>query len=146
MTATTGTQQIGFVSTRIITDDLDAMVAFYELLTGATALRPAPVFAEITTSTATLAIGSSATVPLFAPGSAEAGANRSAILEFLVDDVDAEYERLAAHGVDVVAGPQLMPWGNRVFFLRDPDQNLVGVFTPATPEAVERFAGRHERP
>ncbi|MFE3051099.1 VOC family protein [Streptomyces albidoflavus] len=134
-----------FVSTRIITDNLDAMVHFYEQLTGTTAIRPAPVFAEILTPTATLAIGSTTTVPLFAPGSAEAASNRSAIFEFLVNDVDAEYARLAALGTQFVAEPALMPWGNRVFFLRDPDQNLVGVFSPESAEAVERFAGRYSR-
>jgi predicted enzyme related to lactoylglutathione lyase len=141
----TSSQTPALVSIRLITDDLDAMVAFYEQLTGTTALRPAPVFAEIVTPTATLAIGSTATVPLFAPGSAEAAANRSAMLELLVDDVDAEYARLAALGTEFVAGPALMPWGNRVFFLRDPDQNLVGVFSPVSAEAVERFAGRYGR-
>jgi catechol 2,3-dioxygenase-like lactoylglutathione lyase family enzyme len=141
----TNTHATAFVSTRIITDNLDAMVAFYEQLTGTAAVRPAPVFAEILTPSATLAIGSSTTVPLFAPGSAEAAANRSAILEFLVDDVDTEYARLAALGVEFVAEPALMPWGNRVFFLRDPDQNLVGVFSPANAEAIERFAGRYGR-
>ncbi|WP_043660874.1 VOC family protein [Nocardia thailandica] len=134
-----------FVSTRLITDDLDPMVAFYEQLTGTSAVRLAPVFAEIVTPTATLAIGSTATVPLFAPGSAEASANRSAILEFLVDDVDAEYARVAALGAEVVAEPALMPWGNRVFFVRDPDANLVGVFSPVSADAIERFAGRHDR-
>lgn len=134
-----------FVSTRIITDNLDAMVAFYEQLTGTAAVRPAPVFAEILTPTATLAIGSTVTVPLFAAGSAEPAANRSAILEFLVDDVDAEYSRLAATGMEFVAEPAQMPWGNRVFFVRDPDQNLVGLFTPVSTEAIERFAGRYGR-
>lgn len=141
----TNSHATAFVSTRIITDDLDAMVDFYEQLTGTAASRPAPVFAEILTPTATLAMGSSATVPLFAPGSAEAAANRSVILEFLVDDVDAEYARVAALGMECVAEPALMPWGNRVFFIRDPDQNLVGVFSPVSAEAIERFAGRYDR-
>lgn len=141
----THSRAAAFVSTRIITDNLDAMVDFYEQLTGTTAVRPAPVFAEILTQTATLAIGSTATVPLFAPGSAEAAANRSTIVEFLVDDVDAEYARLDALGTDLVAAPALMPWGNRVFFLRDPDRNLVGVFSPVSAEAIERFAGRYGR-
>jgi predicted enzyme related to lactoylglutathione lyase len=141
----TNSHATAFVSTRIITDNLDAMVHFYEQLTGTTAVRPAPVFAEILTPTATLAIGSTATVPLFAPGSAEAAANRSAILEFLVDDVDTEHARMAALGVEVIAPPALMPWGNRVFFLRDPDHNLVGVFSPVSAEAIERFAGRYSR-
>lgn len=139
----TPSHAITFVSTRIITDQLDAMVDFYELLTATTAVRPAPIFAEILTPAATIAIGSTATVPLFAPGSAEAAANRSVILEFLVDDIDAEYARLAARGIQFVSEPALMPWGNRVFFLRDPDQNLVGMFSPASAEAIARFASRH---
>lgn len=132
-----------FASTRLITDDLDRMVAFYELVLESPALRPAPVFAEFVTSTATLAIGDARTVPLFAPGEAEPAANRSAILEFLVNDVEHEYRRLTAAGVTFVTAPALMPWGNRVFFLRDPDGNLVGLFAPETPEALARFADRH---
>jgi hypothetical protein len=34
-----------FASLRIITDDLDRLVLFYEQLTGVTAERPAPPFA-----------------------------------------------------------------------------------------------------
>jgi catechol 2,3-dioxygenase-like lactoylglutathione lyase family enzyme len=131
-----------FVSTRVVTADLDRMVAFYELVTGVTAIRPAPVFAELVTPTATFAIGHASTVPVFAPGAAEPAANRSAIFEFLVDDVDAEYVRLGEAGLEFVTAPALMPWGNRVFFLRDPDGNLVGLFTPETADAVERFRDR----
>ena len=134
---------MSFVSTRIITADLDRMVEFYELVTGIAAERPAPVFAEFVTPVATLAVGDVSTVPLFAPGAAEAAANRSAILEFLVDDVEAEHARLTAAGLEGVTTPALMPWGNRVFFLRDPDGNLVGLFKPETPQAIARFAGRH---
>ncbi|WP_022882220.1 VOC family protein [Gryllotalpicola ginsengisoli] len=133
---------MNFVSTRFVTDDVDGMAAFYEQLTGIAASRPAPVFAELITPTATLAIGSTSTVPVFAPGAAEPAANRSAIIEFLVDDVDAEFRRLDALGLDFVTEPALMPWGNRAFFLRDPDGNLIGLFTPSTPAAIERFADR----
>jgi catechol 2,3-dioxygenase-like lactoylglutathione lyase family enzyme len=52
-------------SIRIITDDLDRMVAFYEKTTGITAQRPAPPFAELVSPSATLAIGHSQTVALF---------------------------------------------------------------------------------
>lgn len=131
-----------FASTRVITEDVDRMVGFYELVTGIAAERPAPVFAEFVTESATLAIGDARTVPVFAPGEAEAAANRSAIFEFRVDDVEAEYARLTAAGVEPVTAPALMPWGNRVFFVRDPDGNLVGLFAPETPEAIARFAGR----
>jgi hypothetical protein len=43
---------------------------------------------------ATLAIGHSQTVSLFGAGSARAADNHSVILEFRVDDVDAEHARL----------------------------------------------------
>jgi len=68
-------------------------------------------------------------------GSAEPAANRSAIIEFIVDDVDAEWERLRGHIPDAVTEPTTMPWGNRALLFRDPDGNLVNLFTPVTPEA-----------
>jgi len=51
------------------------------------------------------------------------------ILDFLVDDVDAEYERIAALGVDWVTPPVTQPWGNRTMIFRDPEGNLVNVFS-----------------
>ena len=129
-----------FASTRVITEDVTALVAFYEAAISLTATWYTPDFAELTTSDGvTLAIGSTATVPLFAPGSAEPAANRSVILEFLVDDVDALWQHLATWIPDVVAEPKTMPWGNRSLLVRDPDGNLVNFFTPATPEARAKF-------
>lgn len=131
-----------FASTRLITDDIDAMVRFYELVTGMTFSRPAPVFAELPTpGGGTLAIGSSATLPLFGQSGLTAAANTSAIIEFQVDDVEAERSRLG-DAVEVLQEPTTMPWGNRALMLRDPDGNRVNLYTPLTDEAVERFAGR----
>jgi uncharacterized glyoxalase superfamily protein PhnB len=88
----------------------------------------------------TLAIGSTRTVPLFAPGSAQPGSNRTVIIEFLVDDVDAIYKNLAGLVGDFVTEPTTMPWGNRALLFRDPDGNLVNFFTPVTPAAIEKFS------
>ncbi len=77
-------------------------------------------FAEIPTPVGTLAIGSEKTVPLFGQGSAEPAANRTAILEFIVDDVDAEYERLRGRLAEVVTAPTTMPWGNRALLFGIP--------------------------
>lgn len=71
-----------FASTRLIAADINTMVAFYELVTEQPAEWLAPQFAEIVTPGATLAIGSAETVALFREGTAEPGANRTAILEF----------------------------------------------------------------
>ncbi len=101
-----------FASTRLIVADIAAVVGFYEIVTGRAADWLAPVFAEIVTPRATLAFGSAETVAAFAHGSAEPAANRTAILEFMVEDVDADYARIAGR-VEVVHAPKLMPWGNR---------------------------------
>ena len=133
---------MNLVSIRLITADLDRLVAFYERVTGADAVRYTPDFAEIPTPVGTLAIGSVRTVALFADGSAEPAANRRAIVEFLVEDVDASYERLqsADGAIEVVAAPATMPWGNRSLLLRDPDGSLVNLFTPVSDAARAKFA------
>ncbi len=131
---------MNLVSVRIITDDVTGMVDFYEKVTGVTAERQGDVFAEIGTSSGTLAIGSSKTVGLFGPGSVRAADNHTAIIEFLVEDVDAEFERLRGWLDVVVTAPTTMPWGNRSLLLRDPDGTLVNLFTPVTAEAVKKFA------
>lgn len=130
-----------FASTRLIAADIRTMVAFYERVTGLRAEWLAPVFAEIVTPAGTLAIGSLETVPLFQEGSAEAGANQTAILEFLVPDVDADHERLKDQ-VQWVHAPKLMPWGNRSAQFRDPEGTLVSLFTPVTEAAKARFGSR----
>lgn len=104
-----------------------------------------PDFAELTTPAGTLAIGSTRTVALFGEGSAHAADDHSAIIEFLVADVDAEYVRIKESDTDeftvpFVNEPTTVPWGNRSVLLRDPDGNLVNLFTPVTPEAVAKFA------
>ncbi len=93
------------------------------------------------TPAATLAIGSAETVALFSPGSAEPASNRSAILEFQVDDVDAEFERLKGAAM-VVQEPKTMPWGNRAAQFRDPEGTLVSLYTPVTDAAQRRFGSR----
>ncbi|MCV7179154.1 VOC family protein [Mycolicibacterium sphagni] len=130
---------MNFISTRIITADVKRLVEFYEMVTGVAAVWGNELFAEIPTGIGTLAIGSDKTVPLFAAGSAEPAANRSAILEFIVEDVDADYQRLRDHLCEVVTEPTTMPWGNRALLFRDPDGNLVNLFTPVTDVARAKF-------
>jgi uncharacterized glyoxalase superfamily protein PhnB len=128
-------------SARLIAADITAMVTFYEMVTCTQAQWLAPVFAEIVTPSATLAIGAVQTVGLFMEGSAESGRNRTAILEFQVEDIDAEYERLK-NRVSILREIQMMPWGNRTFQFRDPEGTLVALYMPATNEAKARFATR----
>lgn len=144
MTQTTPHRTPALVSVRVITDDIARLVAFYEQVTGSPAEWATPDFAELRTTAGTLAIGSTRTVALFGAGSARPADNHTAIVEFLVADVDAEYARLRSAVPDAggtfVNEPTTMPWGNRSLLFRDPDGNLVNYFTPVTPEARTKFA------
>ena len=58
------------------------------------------------------------------------------IIGFLVDDVDAVAERLAAAGTPVVEPVRDEPWGQRHIFVTDPAGTLIDVVQPtaASPE------------
>lgn len=129
------------VSIRLISDDVARLADFYEQVSGQPVRWSTPDFAELETPAGTLALGSTRTVSLFGPGSARAADNHTAILEFLVEDVDAEYDRIRGFVTEFVNEPTTMPWGNRSLLFRDPDGNLVNFFTPVTPEARAKFAG-----
>ena len=126
-------------ATRIFTDDVDALVDFYNHATGLTAVRLHPMFAEVRTTSGTLAIASTATVARLGDNAAEARTNRSIALDFLVDDVDATYARLKETTAELVNVPTDMPWGNRSLLVRDPDGNLINFFTPVSTDAQQRF-------
>jgi predicted enzyme related to lactoylglutathione lyase len=130
---------VKFASVRITTRDVDRLVGFYEHVTGFAAIRPAPVFAEFVMPSCTLAIGHADTVGL--PG-VQAADNRSVIIEFRVDDVEAEHARLQSLVDTWVQEPTTMPWGNRSAVFRDPDGNFINLFAPVTAAAMERFKDR----
>ncbi|WP_433513331.1 VOC family protein [Nonomuraea sp. CA-143628] len=131
---------MNLVSIRIITGDVARLVDFYERAMGVRASWSNEDFAELSTTSGTLAIGSTRTVALFAPGAARPADNRSVIIEFLVDDVDGVHQNLLGFVEEFVNEPTTMPWGNRSLLLRDPDGNLVNFFTPVSPAAIEKFA------
>jgi predicted enzyme related to lactoylglutathione lyase len=135
---------MNFTSIRLITADFERLVTFYAHLFEQPLTRLAPVFAELRTAGATLAIGHTSTLaPFGGEQVATAAANHSAILEFRVADVDAHYHRLAAWlNNALVQAPTTMPWGNRSLLLRDPDGNLVNLFTPVTAAARTKFTSQ----
>jgi catechol 2,3-dioxygenase-like lactoylglutathione lyase family enzyme len=132
---------MNFVSIRIITADIKRLVHFYEQITGIPVTMYTEDFGELKTAACTLAIGSTRTLQLFDGDVARPAENHTAILEFRVGDVDAEYGKLSAViGNSLVQAPTTMPWGNRSLLFRDPDGNLVNFFTPLSAEAIKKFA------
>jgi len=60
------------------------------------------------------------------------------MVSFSVDNVDETFTALKAKGVTFISEPTDMPdWGMRTLYLRDPEENLIELFTPL---AVEQFS------
>jgi predicted enzyme related to lactoylglutathione lyase len=132
---------MNFVSIRIITADIKRLARFYEQITGMSITMYTEEFGELKTAACTLAMGSTRTLQLFGGEVARPAENHTVIIEFRVNDVDAEYRKLVELiGLSLVQEPTTMPWGNRSLLFRDPDGNLVNFFTPITAEAIKNFA------
>ena len=114
---------------RLVTRDVPALAQFYQEITGIAPIGSED-YVELRTHGGALAISSKRSVDLFNAGAAEPGANRSAIVEFQVDDVDKERARLTEIVREFVLEPVDQPWGNRSMLFRDPDGNLINFFAP----------------
>ena len=131
---------MNLASIRVITADINRLVRFYEKISGIPVTMYTEDFGELRTATCTLAIGSTRTLRLYGGDMARPADNHSAIIEFRVADVDVEYRKLMdVIGDSLVQEPTTMPWGNRSLLFRDPDGNLVNLFTPATEDARAKF-------
>jgi uncharacterized glyoxalase superfamily protein PhnB len=113
--------------TKIVTKSVPDLARFYELITGAAAVG-SEEYVEFRTLGNALTICSERAVALHGARAATGGANRSIIIDFEVDDVDAEHERLSAVVGVMVMEPTTQPWGNRAMMFRDPDGNLINFF------------------
>jgi predicted enzyme related to lactoylglutathione lyase len=129
------------VQCRFVTDDVAGLAGFYARLLG----EPEALneyYVEIPAGPASVGFSrrrfTEADAQAAADGQADAQAAAQAcdrkdeiILAFAVDDVDAEYPRIAVLGVGWVMPPTSQPWGNRSMIFRDPAGNLINVFSQA---------------
>jgi len=136
---------VRLVQARLVTDDVEALAAFYARLLAA--LVPLnEYYVEVPAGPATIGFSKRRFTEYREDDAARSAKPRGAlVLDFEVTDVDAEYLRVAAFGVEWVMPPTTQPWGNRSMIFRDPDGNLVNVFSrpgSAPPEAQSQRAGK----
>jgi len=125
-------------SLRIVTEDVPRLTSFYERITEVQATGDPHTYVEIPVPGATIAICSQAAIDQFNESAARSAQNRSVLIEFAVDDVDAERRRLDALVTDWAQEPTDQPWGNRAMLFRDPDGNIVNFFTVTRPDSPMR--------
>ncbi|WP_410631341.1 VOC family protein [Amycolatopsis sp. cmx-4-83] len=123
------------VSVRYLVDDVERAVAFYTARLGFTERFSVPAFAEVTRGRLRLLLsGPDSSAGRAMPDGTRPGPGGWNRIHFVVDELDAEVERLRAAGVpfrsDVVTGP-----GGRQIVLDDPAGNPVELFQPASATA-----------
>jgi catechol 2,3-dioxygenase-like lactoylglutathione lyase family enzyme len=117
-----------FAQCRIVTDNVEGLAGFYARLLGVpTALNG--YYVEIQAGPASVGFSRRRFTEYREGGGPGSSRPDAIMLDFLVDDVDAEYPRIAALGVEWVLLPTTQPWGNRSMIFRDPAGNLVNVFS-----------------
>lgn len=114
----------------IITNDVKRLSEFYEKVLQIDAEFYGEDYAVFKVGDNSLSIFNFKAHESIAPGSAQAESNKSVILEFNVENVDEEYERLKEMNIDWVKAPTTQSWGSRSFYLRDIDGNMISFYTP----------------
>ena len=123
---------------RLVTEDVQRLTRFYETITGARAEMLSSGYVEFQRSPcAGLAVAATSVVRAYGDGLLDPAANRSLVLDFEVEDVDAYHARLGDSVRDWVLAPTTMPWGNRAMLFRDPDGNLINFFAVLRDAAGE---------
>jgi predicted enzyme related to lactoylglutathione lyase len=127
------------VQSRIVTGDVHAMATFYAELIGVEVTLN-DFYVEMPTGSMSVGFSRCRFTEEHTSGascSSNLGAQAGeTILDFVVDDVDAEYERIDALGVEWVLPPTTQPWGRRAMLFRDPEGRLISVLS--RHEAVDR--------
>ena len=97
--------------TRLVTEDVQRLTAFYERLTGATAEVISSSYVEFQHSPcAGLAIASKDIARTYGESTLGSSSNGSLVLDFEVRDVDTHYARLKEYVVAWVQLPKKLPW------------------------------------
>ena len=113
----------------VVTEDVARLRDFYAVVLQIAPVTDRAEYVEFALNGSALSFYDAKAFHEYAPDAASPGRNRSVMIEFRVDDVDAEYARLVQIPVEWVKTPSTQPWGNRSTYFRDPDGNLVNVYT-----------------
>lgn len=114
----------------LITNQVPSLSAFYQKVLGVSA-EGNEVHVELKTDGVSMAIFSAEGMEEMAPGSMQGAGVGCFTINFKVDDVDAEFEKIRMIGVEIIKAPQTHPWGARSFWFRDPDRNIVNFYSKA---------------
>ncbi|HEX6207934.1 MAG TPA: VOC family protein [Actinomycetota bacterium] len=106
-------------------EDLDRSVAFYRDVLGLEHRLTDEAYAEFSAGGTKLGFFPRSSLPDLLGREARSGGSPDGEIVLLVEDVDAEADRLRGAGVEILTGPVERPWGHRTVHLLDPDGLVV---------------------
>jgi uncharacterized glyoxalase superfamily protein PhnB len=120
------------VQARVVTEEVQGLAGFYARLVGADVVVN-DYYVEVPAGAMSVGFSKPRFTeypdPVAARPAAPAPSRCHVVLDFFVDDVDQEFDRIHSLGVSWVLLPTTQPWGNRSMVFRDPQGNLVNVFS-----------------
>jgi catechol 2,3-dioxygenase-like lactoylglutathione lyase family enzyme len=120
----------------LLTQEIERLDAFYREVLQLDSRSPRVTYREFQTQPGIFSLWTRAEFEQITGFSArERVVSGSVMLEFQVEDVDGEYERLRnlRHlAIQFVLEPTSLAWGNRSIYFRDPEGNLINFFTPVS--------------
>jgi catechol 2,3-dioxygenase-like lactoylglutathione lyase family enzyme len=113
----------------IVTANLEQMRTFYQEVLQIEPQTYRGNYVEFALEAGTLALWRQSEYEAFGIAPMRGAANHSVLIEFAVEDVDGEYARLQGLQLELVQELRDQPWGQRTFYVRDPDGNILNVHT-----------------
>ena len=111
----------------LITNNVSSLANFYA---GVLGVKPVgdDVHVELNADGVNLTIFSVEGMEKMAPGSMQGAGCGSITIGFEVENVDEEFVRLQAFGVNMIMPPTTHPWGCRSFWFKDLDGNIIDFY------------------
>jgi catechol 2,3-dioxygenase-like lactoylglutathione lyase family enzyme len=115
----------------LVTPQFAQMQEFYRRLLHLEPKQFTEDYVEFQTPGVIISLYEEASFAQIAPAAVLKPGTGGMMLELQVANVDQEYKRLHSIGlkVDFIMPPRTFPWGNRSTYLRDPDGNLINLYS-----------------
>lgn len=115
----------------LITPQFDRMKEFYRRLLQLEPKKFQEDYVEFQIPGAIVSLYAEASFAKTVPTAVPKPGTGGMLLELQVANIDQEFERLHSLGlkVEIVMPPTTFPWGNRSVYLRDPDGNLLNLYS-----------------
>lgn len=117
----------------LMVSDLDRSVSFYDGVLGLPMAERGDRSARFETTSCTLKVEEDFDAETLSKFGLEPPGDRRGdglIVVVEVEDADDCFERVSDQEVEVVGDPRSVPWGRRMFLVRDPDGYVLEIFHP----------------